>query len=315
MKVSMGEHKTKDLPALTPSQVVAIVGREFPELEPVYAEELASGLNCHAFVINKQWVFRFPIHATAAAELAQELAVLPLLEPHLPLPIPDYRYTGTPSAEFPWLYAGYPKLPGTPALELRDLHIDIARLGAELGHFLDTLHGLPVTDLMRAGLRLRPTGYHQPRVLWQRARHQLSTLTPHLPASLLPRCARLLEASRLPAAWPLPPRLVHADLSMEHILLSRTELTDAFEITGVIDWGATNLGDPAVDFTGLYHWMGEPLVRAALVTYSLSLADEEEFLDRVRFYTLCTGLHELGFGLHTGRAEHIELALLALQRL
>lgn len=314
----MGENKIKDLPALpelTAPIVETIVGREFPELTPIHAEPLASGLNCHAFVVNGEWLFRFPIHANAAIELAQELAVLPQLQPRLPLPIPDYLYTGNPSAEYPWLYAGYRKLPGRPALELRDQAIDIAELGATLGRFLDALHGLPVTDLMRAGLRLRPSGYHQPRVLWQRARHQLSSLTPHLPASLLPRCSRLLEASRLPAAWPLPPRLVHADLSMEHILLSAADEGSELEISGVIDWGATNLGDPAVDFTGLYHWMGEPLVRAALSTYSLSLGDEEAFLARVRFYTLCTGLHELGFGLHTGRAEHIELALLALQRL
>jgi len=66
---------------------------------------------------------------------------------------------------------------------------------------------------------------------------------------LLVRAQRFL-APPVPEPYAGEPRLLHADLTCSHVL------DDGPTVSGIIDWADTEVGDPAVDLAGLWHWGG-----------------------------------------------------------
>ena len=106
--------------------------------------------------------------------------------------------------------------------------------------------------------------FHKPkwiRAFAQEARDQLEQLASVLEAELINRCGSFLEDHILAnRRYSGPPRLLHADFSAEHILLS----SDGRQVVGVIDWTDAEIGDPAFDFG--YLWVCQPHV--SVVHYS-----------------------------------------------
>jgi hypothetical protein len=71
------------------------------------------------------------------------------------------------------------------------------------------------------------------------------------------------------------------------------------------------IGDPLVDFAGLFHWDGEPFVRFALASYTESLSDAQ--LRCARYLGACRGAMDVAFGLDRNRPEYVRAGLTALQ--
>ncbi|MEM6706374.1 MAG: phosphotransferase [Acidobacteriota bacterium] len=232
---------------LTLDQVAEILREQFPELADRPLRSLAAGWDSEAFEVDERWIFRFPKRQNVVEHLETELSVLPLLAPQLPLPVPSPRFHGEASERFPYPFMGYAKLPGAPLDEVpaRALRID-AVLDA-LVAFLEVLHATPLEGAV-AQVRGWPVGEDlEARIL------RLGLSEEPLIASALRRLQR--EISPPPA-----PRLVHDDLGMEHVLID----PQGSEVTGIIDWGDMNLGDPAHDFVGLLAWVGDAPLRRAL---------------------------------------------------
>ena len=84
-----------------------LVAAQFPELAGATLEPFGVGFDNAAFLADGRVVFRFPRRRIVAGSIEREVAVLPHLALHLPLPIPSPRYVGAPSADYPWTFAGY----------------------------------------------------------------------------------------------------------------------------------------------------------------------------------------------------------------
>ena len=113
------------------------------------------------WLVDEEWVFRFPRRQTVIPGLLNEISHLPNLASLLPLPIPVPTYLGEPSAEYGWPFYGAPFLPGR---ELAEAGLDDGAriaLARPLGEFLRTLHGtrldadLPLDPFRRADMTLR----------------------------------------------------------------------------------------------------------------------------------------------------------------
>ncbi|HEY0872301.1 MAG TPA: phosphotransferase [Vicinamibacterales bacterium] len=103
---------------LDTTAAAALIDAQFLELAPARVHLLGEGCDSVAFEVNGTWVFRFPKNADVARQLDFESRMLPMLAAHLSTPIPEFRYRGAPSDIYPYAFAGYPKLPGKPALAL-----------------------------------------------------------------------------------------------------------------------------------------------------------------------------------------------------
>ena len=288
---------------MEPADVVALIAEQFPALRPVKAKYLGEGYDCVAFDVAPHWVFRFPKRGEVEEQVLLEMRVLPLLMKSAPLPIPDYRFRGTPSKRFPRHFGGYRKLPGRPAIG-RDALIATESIAKDLGRFLSWLHAFPVALVEPLGVpgidgtsvidelhdeavasfeALRSIASDQPLEAWRRALNQV-------PAN----------AQRAAGV------LLHADLAAEHVLW----MPDEERLSGVIDWSEIGIGDPAIDLAATYHW-GGPAFADRVFAHYVPILDEST-VERARYLAICRGVADVVFGIETGRTEYIAAGKQAL---
>lgn len=234
--------------AVDPALAAKLIAAQFPGLRDTAVEPFGVGWDNTAFLVAGRVVFRFPRRRVSANLIDREVAILPLVAPHVPLAIPAPRYAGVPSAEYPWAFAGYDLIAGASAdvAELSDGARDA--LAEPLGRFLRALHAVDAAPLVARGLPPDEIGRldHDKRL--PLAAERLAALAE---SAVWAKAGVATEPARF-IAWlaahpPVPlaggaRTLVHGDLYARHVLL------DAHgRPSGVIDWGDVHLGDPALD--------------------------------------------------------------------
>lgn len=229
---------------LTEADAAALIEQQFPALAPVTMAPLGIGWDNVAYLVNDAYVFRFPRRDVAAGLVEREARILPLLAPHLPLPIPVPELIGRPTATYPYVFAGYPFLPGQTACRSFGSDDERAAAAPALARFLAALHSIPVDAETRA---------------WapgdEIARTDLPARAPVVKERLLANAAgleerevrALIELVDGLATTPRraePPCWVHGDLYACQLLVDESR-----RLAGVIDWGDVHLGDPALDLS------------------------------------------------------------------
>ncbi len=303
----MGSVWSADIP-LDEAAARQLIAAQFPALAGHELRPLGVGWDNTAYLVGAATVFRFPRRQGAAELLAREAQIVPLLAPHLPVPIPAPTFVGTPTPLFPYPFVGYPFLRGTPASDLAVSDDDDARtaLAAPLGAFLRALHGIPID----AATRTWAPGD-------EIARNDLAGRAPGLSVRLRGNAAALDGAAvaRLVAlvgqlattpARAAPPCWVHGDLYPRHLLLD-----EAQRFVGVIDWGDVHLGDPALDLS--LAWTFLPIVAHPAFRAGYGPIDAATW-DRARFRAIHYGAILAEYGRAEGIAPLLDLAIATLRR-
>ncbi len=256
-----------------------LIGEQFPELEVGSLRLVGEGWDTTVWLVDEEWVFRFPRRSYPVPGLENEIAYLPRLGPILPLPIPNPTFVGRPSADFRWPFYGAPFLPGR---ELADAALDDAArsaLARPLGEFLRTLHAieldaeLPVDPVRRADMSFRV-----PRTIERLAELESLGLW-----TAPPLAGDLLESAReLPA--PEPTVTCHGDLHLRHLLVDGHGKPSA-----VIDWIDLSRNDPGVDLV-LYWSSLPPESRSEFLAAYGPVSDEQLLRGRVLALFLCATL-------------------------
>ncbi len=232
---------------LSPEAAVALVEHQFPALAPVQMEPFGMGWDNCAYLVNGQWVFRFPRRHIAVPLLATESRVLPAIADQLPLPVPSPSFLGQPTDVYPYPFAGYSLLPGRTACRAKLGEAERHAAALPLANFLRTLHELapkPDLDVPPDELRRLEMDHRIPMVR-QRLERALELHLVKKPAPLRQVIART------PKNWrPGTSTLVHGDLYARHLLVDKDN-----HLAGVIDWGDLHLGDPAIDLAIAYAFL------------------------------------------------------------
>ncbi|HET9737477.1 MAG TPA: phosphotransferase [Solirubrobacteraceae bacterium] len=247
-----------------------LIGGQFPEVGPAL-RRLGSGWDNDVWLADERWTFRFPRRALAIEGVEREIAALPRLAPHLPLPVPVPELVGRPADGYPWPFFGARFIPGREIAEA-ELDDDARdRLARPLAGFLRALHdsrlgGLPDDPFRRGDMAFRAPATRERLA----AAEQLGLWrAPPAVAGLLAR------AERLP-----PPRaaaVVHGDLHFRHLLVRDGALA------GVIDWGDLCRADPSIDLVLVWTTLDRHGREAFLAEYG---PVEEEALLRARVLAL-----------------------------
>ena len=130
---------------LTPALALALVAEQFPDLSPTTIDLLGAGWDNTAYLINNEYVFRFPRRKIAVPLMLMERCLLPKIAKLLPLPIPVPQWMGTPSKTYPWPFAGYRQLGGTTACRNNLTDVERLSMAPMLANFLKALHALPLS--------------------------------------------------------------------------------------------------------------------------------------------------------------------------
>ena len=291
------------------SLAAELIGLQFPRLSGAQVELLATGWDNTVYLAGGQWVFRFPRREVALPGIQREIAILPRLAPHLPLPVPVPELIGTPSGAYPWPFWGARLIAGTELAEAELPDSARAQAGASAGRFLRALHHPHLAEVAgpgEPGLPEDPMQRADPRIRAARAREPLERLARLAAWIPDPASERLFgEAGGLgpPAGRPV---LAHGDLHLRHLLVG-----ESGDASGVIDWGDICLADPAVDLSLAYSGFAGP-ARAALLAAYGPVDAERELRARVLAVSVCASLAEYAFS--DGRARLLRESLAGLRR-
>lgn len=236
---------------ISQADVARLIESRFPELSPLTLRVLGEGWDNVAWLVNDEFVFRLPRRQMGADCLAGEITVLPHLVGRLPIPFPELLYIGESSDRFPWPYAGYRLLEGTP---LDELQVDSAArqpLARALGEVLRILHSIPLDEVRGWGTqgdllgRMNvPKRIEGSRKLLAEAEGRGALDDARRWESILADAERLQPQDRKQC-------LVHGDLYAKHLLVQPDE-QGHLSLSGIIDWGDVHLGEPSGDLAAAF---------------------------------------------------------------
>jgi aminoglycoside phosphotransferase (APT) family kinase protein len=295
-----------EMSGIDAEQARNVIHAQFPSVRPGRVQWLGEGYDSTAFDVDNVWVFRFPKRHDVERQLLIEMRVLPLLASDSPLPVPLYRFNGTPSRLFPRHFGGYRKLAGVPAIGLDPADPARDRLAPKLASFLSHLHAFPLGHVADQGIprRGRDSAIEEARTEALEDIGTVARVAPDLVADAWPEV--LAEAPASGKEPDVSENLVHGDLAAEHCLYDFATAS----LCGVIDWSDVAIGDPAVDLAGVFHWGGARFLDAVLSSYRGPVDDAT--LARARYLAACRGIADVRFGIETHRAEYVAAGVRAL---
>jgi aminoglycoside phosphotransferase (APT) family kinase protein len=293
---------------VSPEMALALVRDQFPALgagAPPAIERIGVGWDNVAYLVGGRFVFRFPQRSIAVPLLETESCLLPVVAPRLPLPAPLPVFFGRPSAGYPWPFHGYERVAGRSACGAALDERARERAAAPLGGFLRVLHSFPVEEAGRLGAPGDTLGRAD---LPKRVRHTRARLAEVRARRLGADGAAFddicAEADDERAALPSP-ALVHGDLYARHLLVS-----EAGDLSGVIDWGDMHLGHPALDLSIAFGFL--PAVAWPAFFAAYGGVPPQGALCRARLQALFYGVTLLLYGSETADRDLVREARLGL---
>lgn len=247
----MGKQWTADI-TLTDKMVQTLLSVQFPELNFAQVQLFDAGWDNSVFLVNQSYIFRFPRRRIAVALIEMENRLLPWLAPQLPLSIPNPRFFGEPTNEYPFPFSGYFKIDGSVPHRLSLDDKQRAESTMLLARFLRTLHSIP-TDLAKD--RGIPTSDTIGRMdTGKRIPMFIAKVNEAYDKGLIENPQPLLsEIDKLPTIpWNGQQNcaVVHGDLNFRNVLVNNDGA-----LTGVIDWGDAHIGHPAVDLSLVFSYL------------------------------------------------------------
>jgi len=265
---------------------------------------VGEGWNSRAYLVNNELVIRCPKRAEHWEELNREIAFLALTADKLPLPVPRYLQVAPDSSVAPHGYAIYRYLRGeamdldrlskdqhdaaadTLAGFLRQLHA--LQLGSESGVVLPQENGRLIAEQYRAGAE--------------------SEIIPRLSRRTREALWKVFETYLSDSGnFLFKPVILHADFSRDHVL------AEDGEVTGVIDFGDVNQGDPDYDFMYLFVELG--LAFAGNVARRYGRLDLPRLRSKLRYFGIVDQVDTILNGQGYATASQQSAAWQRLERL
>lgn len=245
-------------------------------------DDFDDGWDSRAVLVDARWVDRTPRYPDREPQLRREVALLGWLAPQLPLPVPVPRVV----SEEPFTVR-HAYLPGGPCPGTSAAH------GTAVGHFLRVLHTVDVAEAAEQGARSWDETHADTLQILERMRDEV---LPLLPTHLVAAGRALLERMSAPPARAC---LIHGDLGPAHIRVVGER------VGGIIDWGDSCIGDPALDLAWTTLGSRPSFADAVRSAYR----PDGELPARARDWHLLGPWHEVLYGLGSGGAEFVDSGL------
>ncbi|MBM7573037.1 phosphotransferase [Aquibacillus albus] len=244
----MMQHPWSPEIVITEESAAQIIEKQFPELKPININVMGKGFDNATFLVNNQYVFRFPVRKKASKLIEIENRLLPIVSELVPVTIPLPRYFGKTNGDYPWSFGGYKILKGNNPTSLtpnqRFLSVEV------LAQFLRTLHCFPIQDAEK----LVPYDQMDRMNIEKRKQMLESQIEKAKQFGFIQgKIASQLEEIFLNIDNPtdsIPKTLVHGDLHFRNLLVNKSG-----KITSVIDWGDSHIGHPAIDLSVVYSFL------------------------------------------------------------
>ena len=139
-------------PNITTELVQELIAEQFPALSHLSIKPVKfGGHDNRTFHLGDEMLVRLPSAAIYEAKVAKEQKWLPILAPHLSLPIPTPLYLGKHSKNYPWAWSIYNWIEGDSANSLTLEPLELEQLAIDLAEFLKELQKIDSTSAPDSG--------------------------------------------------------------------------------------------------------------------------------------------------------------------
>ncbi|HDR7615593.1 TPA: aminoglycoside phosphotransferase family protein [Bacillus mycoides] len=275
-----------------------------------YIKEALPGLSIHSYkqneegwdnitvIINDELLFRFPRKLEYANRIPLEKELCTILS-HLlqEIEIPKYHLLYKNNCNTVPFCSYYPLIHGEPLttelvakLEKKELKAIITQLAT----FLAALHSIPLKRTETLGFPIEKTLTYWKELQTKLNQYFTNSLT-SLQKSALNRLFEIFFICIAKSTF--QNTIIHADFTHHHILFNNLNKT----ISGVIDFGDAQIGDPAFDFAGLYYDFGREFTTSVYEQYSALISHRDPLLIHriTTFYQYSPLLHNLIYNIET----------------
>ncbi len=254
---------------LSPEMIHALLETQCPQYAalPLSEKDLGGTMN-HIFRLGDDKILRLP-RMPGDKTLEKEVRWIRFLQPHFDVQFPIPLHVGTPTEDYPAVWAVFGWVPGTPCGTLgEEEEISLAR---ELAAFVKKLHAMPVPEeAPKAGRRPLIELDASTLEAFEECRPFYKT-----PADEERFRKIWADAQNLPL-WDGERRFIHADLLKTNILLENGKLQ------AILDFGSVGAGDPAMDLIPAW----TIFTSAGRKEYRALLPYEDAIWQRARAYAL-----------------------------
>lgn len=237
--------------------IISTINKNFPALNFNSVLLAGEGWMSRAYLVNDEFIFRFPKSAESANDLDKEISFLPKIVSRISLRIPEFKFIGKQLSGL--TFVGYKKLPGEIIGENDFVKLSKTtqtKITSQLADFLDELQAVLVGEAKECGVPVIDF-----RENFRNDSLVLNELKAELPVEVFTYLVnRYHEYLNNDKYFDYTPTLLHADLSPNHFLYNR----NAGELTGIIDFGDMQIGDPDYEYKYMYQDIGPEFVRQVM---------------------------------------------------
>ncbi|PFV77358.1 aminoglycoside phosphotransferase [Bacillus sp. AFS059628] len=264
----------------------------FPNLSIHFYKQNEEGWDNVAIIVNDELLFRFPRKQEYAMRIPVEKELCTLLSYSLhDIKVPHYHLLYRNDADAVPLCSYYTLIHGEPLktdtvtkLEDKELKTIITQLAV----FLATLHSIPVKQGTTLGFPVEKTLTYWKELQTKLNQYVTNSLTSLQHSSLnrlFENFFTCIDTSTFQNT------IIHADFTHHHILFDKQNKT----ISGIIDFGDAQMGDPAFDFAGLYYDFGHEFTTSVYEQYSTLISHHDPLLIHriTTFYQYSPLLHNI----------------------
>jgi len=271
-----------------------IIRDNFPEFAKSNLVGDDTGWDNYAIIVDEKYLFRFPRSQESLEQIEKETEVLSQLHSKLPkhIEVPKYLAINL-DADYPFVY--YKMIQGKPltkTLYNGFSHTEKENFTQNIVEFLHILHGI---DINKCKSLEKINALEKYQNLYQQVTEKcFSYLTPEEQTKTQKFFEDYLQN---PSMRNYVPTVVHGDLSENHILITETGI-------GIIDFGDTDIFDPAIDLCWLY-LLDKKMFRSIVSKYFVK--ENTDFIDRIsQFYVPAIPYYGVIFGTISNNQDQLK---------
>ncbi|MEM3730245.1 MAG: aminoglycoside phosphotransferase family protein [Candidatus Bathyarchaeia archaeon] len=225
-------------------QLLSKIKAEFPEIKWKRHRVITQGWDYYIVILDENIVFRFPKRPSDLRfRLYDEVCLLRYLRNKVDVGVPEYTHVFRDKSA-----AGYKLLSGVelkPYQYKRLLPDEKEMIARKIANFLSVLHATPKTIIKKCSVPTEKYVKRYNELVYDVKR----LLFPRFSKDEVELIERYFEELKMAMGRKHPKVLVYNDLTWEHILWDKEK-----QQINIIDFGDCVLGDPAVDFAGLWEY-------------------------------------------------------------
>lgn len=207
---------------------------------------MGEGWDNTVFLVNDEWVFRFPHRPFGVSCMENEIAMLPFVAPCISFQASIPTYIGKTSDLFPHPFCGYRLIQGKPLCDATASLVDNPAFAKTLAKWLRELHRIPVGDLNNTDstseLQWQFNVPHRIKRCYENlTQYEKYFLSAGFSISQLTDTIEKISEFKLHNT---KQSILHGDLYCRHIIVDEHLLP-----TGLIDFGDIFIGDPGIDLS------------------------------------------------------------------